>query len=69
MDENYIRNLEVAYDSMVDKTITLENEKEQAVQRPAVGVVYYLGYSIPLHEFTPYPCMDVTMTLNSFTPD
>jgi hypothetical protein len=31
MDENYIRNLEVAYDSMVDKTITLENEKEQAV--------------------------------------
>jgi hypothetical protein len=32
MDDNYIRNLEVAYDSMVDKTITLENEKEQAVQ-------------------------------------
>ena len=32
MDEKYVHDLESAYELMIDKTITLENEKEQAIQ-------------------------------------
>ena len=40
MDDNYIRDLEVAYDFAIEKTITLETEKEQAVQSLNINQEY-----------------------------